>query len=218
MKGNKMKLSKVLKFFSILTILFVINNFLYAENTDEYLRRFTALEIQNNRKNKNDTLVRIKGFGDGNKVLIEILNGKLKREKGYINLKGFKEINSEISKKYIGTIWNTMVTHGSNWIDAEPEDIDMSQFSLEYGIVLFSPTLIEFNDFDYRFLESLNLILIKQKIKLDDEITKYDCERESSQTFLYYFIDEALGLLGKSGIPKDYLFCENSFWNTTEHN
>ena len=45
----------------------------------------------------------IKDFGNGNRILIEILNGKLKGEKGYINLKGFKEINDKILEKYIGT-------------------------------------------------------------------------------------------------------------------
>lgn len=207
-----MKLNKILNIFFIIIILFIINGFSYAENSDEYSRRFTALEIANNTI-KNSTSVRIKGFGNGNRILIEILNGKLKGEKGYINLKGFKEISDQILEKYIGTTWGALATHESIWIDAELKDIDMSKYSWEYGIVLFSTKYLKNDNFENRFLNSLNLILIKEKMELNDEITQYDCERDSSKIFLYNFNDDIYGLLQESGIPRDYVFCKGYFWN-----
>ena len=197
---------------SIIIILFIINGFSYAENNDEYSRRFTALEIANNTI-KNSTSVRIKDFGNGNRILIEILNGKLKGEKGYINLKGFKEISDKILEKYIGSTWGALATHESIWIDAELKDIDMSKYSWEYGIVLFSTKYLKNDNFENRFLNSLNLILIKEKMELNDEITQYDCERDSSKIFLYNFNDDIYGLLQESGIPRDYVFCKGYFWN-----
>ena len=153
----------------------------------------------------------IKNFG--NRILIEILNGKLKGEKGYINLKGFKEISDKILKKYIGTTWGALATHEATWIDAEPENIDMSKYNWEYGIVLFSTKYLKNDNFENRFLNSLNLILIKEKMELNDEITQYDCERDSSKTFLYNFNDDIYGLLQESGIPRDYVFCKDYFCN-----
>ena len=155
----------------------------------------------------------IKDFGNGNRILIEILNGKLKGEKGYINLKGFKEISDKILEKYIGTTWRALATHESIWIDPELKNIDMSKYSWEYGIVLFSTKYLKNDNFENRFLNSLNLILIKEKIELNDEITQYDCERDSSKIFLYNFNDDIYGLLQESGIPKDYVFCKGYFWN-----
>ena len=155
----------------------------------------------------------IKDFGNGNRIQIEILNGKLKGEKGYINLKGFKEISDKILEKYIGTTWRALATHESIWIDAELKDIDMSKYSWEYGIVLFSTKYLKNDNFENRFLNSLNLILIKEKMELNDEITQYDCERDSSKIFLYNFNDDIYGLLQESGIPKDYVFCKGYFWN-----
>lgn len=207
-----MKLNKILNIFFIIIILFIINGFSYAENSDEYSRRFTALEIANNTI-KNSTSVKIKGFGNGNRILIEILNGKLKGEKGYINLKGFKEISDKILEKYIGSTWGALATHESIWIDAELKDIDMSKYSWEYGIVLFSTKYLKNDNFENRFLNSLNLILIKEKMELNDEITQYDCERDSSKIFLYNFNDDIYGLLQESGIPRDYVFCKGYFWN-----
>nr|WP_314113662.1 hypothetical protein [uncultured Leptotrichia sp.] len=207
-----MKLNKILNIFFIIIVLFFINGFIYAENNDEYSRRFTALEIANNTI-KNSTSVRIKGFGNGNRILIEILNGKLKGEKGYINLKGFKEINDKFLEKYIGTTWGALAIHESAWIDAEPEDIDMSKYDWEYGIVLFSIKYLKNDNFENRLLNSLNLILIKEKMELNDKITQYDCERNSSKIFLYNFNDDIYGLLQESGIPKDYVFCKGYFWN-----
>ena len=205
-----MKLNKILNIFFIIIALFIINGSSYAENSDKYSRRFTALEIANNTI-KNSTSVRIKGFGNGNRIQIEILNGKLKGEKGYINLKGFKEISDQILEKYIGTTWGALATHESIWIDAELKDIDMSKYSWEYGIVLFSTKYLKNDNFENRFLNSLNLILIKEKMELNDEITQYDCERDSSKIFLYNFNDDIYGLLQESGIPKDYVFCKNHF-------
>ena len=207
-----MKLNKILNIFFIIIALFIINGFSYAENSDKYSRRFTALEIANNTI-KNSTSVRIKGFGNGNRIQIEILNGKLKGEKGYINLKGFKEISDQILEKYIGTTWGALATHESIWIDAELKDIDMSKYSWEYGIVLFSTKYLKNDNFENRFLNSLNLILIKEKMELNDEITQYDCERDSSKIFLYNFNDDIYGLLQESGIPKNYVFCKGYFWN-----
>ena len=207
-----MKLNKILNNFFTIISLFIINGFSYAENNDEYSRRFTALEIANNTI-KNSTSVRIKGFGNGNRILIEILNGKLKGEKGYINLKGFKEISDKILEKYIGSTWGALATHESIWIDAELKDIDMSKYSWEYGIVLFSTKYLKNDNFENRFLNSLNLILIKEKMELNDEITQYDCERDSSKIFLYNFNDDIYGLLQESGIPRDYVFCKGYFWN-----
>ena len=155
----------------------------------------------------------IKDFGNGNRILIEILNGKLKGEKGYINLKGFKEISDKILEKYIGTTWRALATHEFIWIDPELKNIDMSKYSWEYGIVLFSTKYLKNDNFENRFLNSLNLILIKEKIELNDEITQYDCERDSSKTFLYNFNDDIYGLLQESGIPKNYVFCKGYFWN-----
>lgn len=155
----------------------------------------------------------IKDFGNGNRILIEILNGKLKGEKGYINLKEFKEISDKILEKYIGTTWRALATHASIWIDPELKNIDMSKYSWEYGIVLFSTKYLKNDNFENRFLNSLNLILIKEKIELNDEITQYDCERDSSKIFLYNFNDDIYGLLQESGIPRDYVFCKGYFWN-----
>lgn len=205
-----MKLNKVLNIFFTIISLFIINGFSYAENNDEYSRRFTALEIANNTI-KNSTSVRIKGFGNGNRILIEILNGKLKGKKGYINLKGFKEINDKFLEKYIGTTWGALATHESIWIDAELKDIDMSKYNWEYGIVLFSTKYLKNDNFENRFLNSLNLVLIKEKMELNDKITQYDCERNSSKKFLYNFNDDIYGLLQESGIPENYVFCKNHF-------
>lgn len=205
-----MKLNKVLNIFFTIISLFIINGFSYAENNDEYSRRFTALEIANNTI-KNSTSVRIKGFGNGNRILIEILNGKLKGKKGYINLKGFKEINDKFLEKYIGTTWGALTTHESIWIDAELKDIDMSKYNWEYGIVLFSTKYLKNDNFENRFLNSLNLVLIKEKMELNDKITQYDCERNSSKKFLYNFNDDIYGLLQESGIPENYVFCKNHF-------
>ena len=153
----------------------------------------------------------IKDFGNGNRILIEILNGKLKGEKGYINLKGFKEINDKFLEKYIGTTWGALAIHESAWIDAEPEDIDMSKYDWEYGIVLFSIKYLKDDNFENRLLNSLNLILIKEKMELNDKIIQYDCERNSSKKFLYNFNDDIYGLLQESGIPENYVFCKNHF-------
>ena len=47
----------------------------------------------------------------------------------------------------------------------------MSKYSWEYGIVLFSTKYLKNDNFENRFLNSLNLILIKEKMELNDEIT-----------------------------------------------
>ena len=67
-----------------------------VKEVDPYEKRFTASDM-------NNTLVEIKGVRDGNRVLVQVLEGRNKNKKGYINLKGFKNISNSSLRKLIGS-------------------------------------------------------------------------------------------------------------------
>ena len=64
-----------------------------VKEVDPYEKRFTASDM-------NNTLVEIKGVRDGNRVLVQVLEGRNKNKKGYINLKGFKNISNSSLRRY----------------------------------------------------------------------------------------------------------------------
>ena len=126
-----------------------------TKEVDPYERRFTASDM-------NDTLVEIKGVRDGNKVLVRVLEGKNKNKKGYINLKGFKNISSSSLRKLIGSTW--AATGVNNGVE------------MEYGLILHRPgsDIYSFN---------LNKLLIESKMS-GDSVIKYDCERDTARNFV----------------------------------
>ena len=129
-----------------------------TKEVDPYERRFTASDM-------NDTLVEIKGVRDGNKVLVRVLEGKNKNKKGYINLKGFKNISTSSLKKYIGTVW--AATGISNGVE------------MEYGLILHVPNASSNQLAEY----NLNKLLIERKMS-GDSVIKYDCERDTARNFV----------------------------------
>ena len=127
-----------------------------VKEVDPYERRFTASDM-------NDTLVEIKGVRDGNKVLVRVLEGKNKNKKGYINLKGFKNISSSSLRSLIGSTW--AATGVNNGVE------------MEYGLILHHPG----SDI-YRF--NLNKALIDYKLSGHDSAVRYDCERDTARNFV----------------------------------
>ena len=127
-----------------------------TKEVDPYERRFTASDM-------NDTLVEIKGVRDGNKVLVRVLEGKNKNKKGYINLKGFKNISSSSLRKLIGSTW--AATGVNNGVE------------MEYGLILHRPgsDIYSFN---------LNKALIDYKLSGHDSAVRYDCERDTARNFV----------------------------------
>ena len=127
-----------------------------TKEVDPYERRFTASDM-------NDTLVEIKGVRDGNKVLVRVLEGKNKNKKGYINLKGFKNISSSSLRKLIGSTW--AATGVNNGVE------------MEYGLILHRPSsdIYSFN---------LNKALIDYKLSGHDSAVRYDCERDTARNFV----------------------------------
>ena len=111
----------------------------------------------------NDTLVEIKGVRDGNKVLVRVLEGKNKNKKGYINLKGFKNISSSSLRKLIGSTW--AATGVNNGVE------------MEYGLILHHPgsDIYSYN---------LNKELIDYKLAGHDSAVKYDCGRDTARNFI----------------------------------
>ena len=127
-----------------------------TKEVDPYERRFTASDM-------NDTLVEIKGVRDGNKVLVRVLEGKNKNKKGYINLKGFKNISSSSLRSLIGSTW--AATGINNGVE------------MEYGLILHHPG----SDI-YKF--NLNKALIDYKLSGHDSAVRYDCERDTARNFV----------------------------------
>ena len=127
-----------------------------TKEIDPYERRFTASDM-------NDTLVEIKGVRDGNKVLVRVLEGKNKNKKGYINLKGFKNISSSSLRKLIESTW--AATGVNNGVE------------MEYGLILHRPgsDIYSFN---------LNKALIDYKLSGHDSAVRYDCERDTARNFV----------------------------------
>ena len=127
-----------------------------TKEVDPYERRFTASDM-------NDTLVEIKGVRDGNKVLVRVLEGKNKNKKGYINLKGFKNISSSSLRKLIGSTW--AATGVNNGVE------------MEYGLILHRPgsDIYSFN---------LNKALIDYKLSGHDSAVRHDCERDTARNFV----------------------------------
>lgn len=127
-----------------------------TKEVDPYERRFTASDM-------NDTLVEIKGVRDGNKVLVRVLEGKNKNKKGYINLKGFKNISSSSLRSLIGSTW--AATGVNNGVE------------MEYGLILHHPgsDIYSFN---------LNKALIDYKLSGHDSAVRYDCERDTARNFV----------------------------------
>jgi len=111
------------------------------------------------------TLVEIKGIRSNNKILVQVLDGKDKGKKGYINLKGFKNISTSSLKKYIGTVW--AATGISNGVE------------MEYGLILHLPNASSNQLAEY----NLNKLLIESKMSGDSAI-KYDCERDTARNFV----------------------------------
>ena len=129
-----------------------------VKEVDPYEKRFTASDM-------NNTLVEIKGVRDGNRVLVQVLEGRNKNKKGYINLKGFKNISTSSLKKYIGTVW--AATGISNGVE------------MEYGLILHLPNASSNQLAEY----NLNKLLIESKMSGDSAI-KYDCERDTARNFV----------------------------------
>mgnify|MGYP001001058110 CR=1 FL=1 len=129
-----------------------------VKEVDPYERRFTASDMDY-------TLVEIKGIRSNNKILVQVLDGKDKGKKGYINLKGFKNISTSSLKKYIGTVW--AATGISNGVE------------MEYGLILHLPNASSNQLAEY----NLNKLLIESKMS-GDSVIKYDCERDTARNFV----------------------------------
>lgn len=107
-----------------------------VKEVDPYEKRFTASDM-------NNTLVEIKGVRDGNRVLVQVLEGRNKNKKGYINLKGFKNISNSSLRKLIGSTW---AASGIN-----------NGVEMEYGLILHQPDA----DIDQIYSYNLNKTLIE---------------------------------------------------------
>ena len=127
-----------------------------TKEVDPYERRFTASDM-------NDTLVEIKGVRDGNKVLVRVLEGKNEGKRGYINLKGFKNITNSALRSLIGSTW--AATGVNNGVE------------MEYGLILHHPgsDIYSYN---------LNKELIDYKLSGHDSAVKYDCGRDTARNFI----------------------------------
>ena len=129
-----------------------------TKEVDPYERRFTASDMDY-------TLVEIKGIRSNNKILVQVLDGKDKGKKGYINLKDFKNISTSSLKKYISTVW--AATGISNGVE------------MEYGLILHLPNASSNQLAEY----NLNKLLIERKMS-GDSVIKYDCERDTARNFV----------------------------------
>ena len=117
-------------------------------------KRFTASDM-------NNTLVEIKGVRDGNRVLVQVLEGRNKNKKGYINLKGFKNISNSSLRKLIGSTW---AASGIN-----------NGVEMEYGLILHQPDA----DIDQIYSYNLNKTLIE-----NGSGVTYDCGRDTARNFV----------------------------------
>ena len=125
-----------------------------VKEVDPYEKRFTASDM-------NNTLVEIKGVRDGNRVLVQVLEGRNKNKKGYINLKGFKNISNSSLRKLIGSTW---AASGIN-----------NGVEMEYGLILHQPDA----DIDQIYSYNLNKTLIE-----NDSGVTYDCGRDTARNFV----------------------------------
>ena len=125
-----------------------------VKEVDPYEKRFTASDM-------NNTLVEIKGVRDGNRVLVQVLEGRNKNKKGYINLKGFKNISNSSLRKLIGSTW---AASGIN-----------NGVEMEYGLILHQPDA----DIDQIYSYNLNKTLIE-----NGSGVTYDCGRDTARNFL----------------------------------
>ena len=125
-----------------------------VKEVDPYEKRFTASDM-------NNTLVEIKGVRDGNRVLVQVLEGRNKNKKGYINLKGFKNISNSSLRKLIGSTW---AASGIN-----------NGVEMEYGLILHQPDA----DIDQIYSYNLNKTLIE-----NGSGVTYDCERDTARNFV----------------------------------
>ena len=125
-----------------------------VKEVDPYEKRFTASDM-------NNTLVEIKGVRDGNRVLVQVLEGRNKNKKGYINLKGFKNISNSSLRKLIGSTW---AASGIN-----------NGVEMEYGLILHQPDA----DIDQIYSYNLNKTLIENVSGVT-----YDCGRDTARNFV----------------------------------
>jgi hypothetical protein len=125
-----------------------------VKEVDPYEKRFTASDM-------NNTLVEIKGVRDGNRVLVQVLEGRNKNKKGYINLKGFKNISNSSLRKLIGSTW---AASGIN-----------NGVEMEYGLILHQPDA----DIDQIYSYNLNKTLIE-----NGSGVTYDCGRDTARNFV----------------------------------
>ena len=125
-----------------------------VKEVDPYEKRFTASDM-------NNTLVEIKGVRDGNRVLVQVLEGRNKNKKGYINLKGFKNISNSSLRKLIGSTW---AASGIN-----------NGVEMEYGLILHQPDA----DIDQIYNYNLNKTLIE-----NGSGVTYDCGRDTARNFV----------------------------------
>lgn len=125
-----------------------------VKEVDPYEKRFTASDM-------NNTLVEIKGVRDGNRVLVQVLEGRNKNKKGYINLKGFKNISNSSLRKLIGSTW---AASGIN-----------NGVEMEYGLILHQPDA----DIDQIYTYNLNKTLIE-----NGSGVTYDCGRDTARNFV----------------------------------
>ena len=125
-----------------------------VKEVDPYEKRFTASDM-------NNTLVEIKGVRDGNSVLVQVLEGRNKNKKGYINLKGFKNISNSSLRKLIGSTW---AASGIN-----------NGVEMEYGLILHQPDA----DIDQIYSYNLNKTLIE-----NGSGVTYDCGRDTARNFV----------------------------------
>ena len=124
------------------------------KEVDPYEKRFTASDM-------NNTLVEIKGVRDENRVLVQVLEGRNKNKKGYINLKGFKNISNSSLRKLIGSTW---AASGIN-----------NGVEMEYGLILHQPDA----DIDQIYSYNLNKTLIE-----NGSGVTYDCGRDTARNFV----------------------------------
>ena len=125
-----------------------------VKEVDPYEKRFTASDM-------NNTLVEIKGVRDGNRVLVQVLEGRNKNKKGYINLKGFKNISNSSLRKLIGSTWAASgINNGGE---------------MEYGLILHQPDA----DIDQIYSYNLNKTLIE-----NGSGVTYDCGRDTARNFV----------------------------------
>ena len=91
------------------------------------------------------------------------MEGNNKGKRGYINLKGFKNITNSALRSLIGSTW--AATGVNNGVE------------MEYGLILHHPgsDIYSYN---------LNKELIDYKLAGHDSAVKYDCGRDTARNFI----------------------------------